>query len=219
VPKSRFHIQQAAQIRAYRAAWKEAGHARAPRVSVSRSIVAIMDDRDRIYFGRGGDDDDQIGFISPETEAIFGRSYAAEPEVLIEQLRTDEAIMEAIAEALALFLTRFDAAMKYLRDQRPIEQELQGKSRGANEKICAAIYSAFPLPNIRSTHAGPPLQTGAQDRVRASQVSATQPRRAATFLYPASSTRIIPGNPASQTNGLAHQISRANATAASAPPN
>lgn len=90
-----FHIQQAAQIRAYRAAWKEAGHARAPRVSVSRSIVAIMDDRDRIYFGRGGDDDDQIGFISPETEAIFGRSYAAEPDVLIEQLRTDEAIMEA----------------------------------------------------------------------------------------------------------------------------
>lgn len=90
-----FHIQQAAQIRAYRAAWQEAGHGRAPRVSVSRSIVAIMDDRDRMYFGRGGDEDDQIGFISPETEAIFGRSYAAEPDVLIEQLRTDEAIIEA----------------------------------------------------------------------------------------------------------------------------
>ena len=42
-----FHIQQAAQIRAYRSAWKEAGHEREPRVSVSRSIVAIMDDRDR----------------------------------------------------------------------------------------------------------------------------------------------------------------------------
>src|SRR3954465_14937858 len=48
-----FHIQQAAQIRAYRAAWKEAGHTREPRVSVSRNIVAIMDDRDRHYFGRG----------------------------------------------------------------------------------------------------------------------------------------------------------------------
>src|SRR5258705_4396350 len=69
-----FHIQQANQIRAYRSAWKEAGHARAPRVSVSRSIIAIMDDRDRAYFGRGGDEDDQIGFISPETQAIFGRS-------------------------------------------------------------------------------------------------------------------------------------------------
>src|ERR1700712_3499839 len=42
-----FHIQQAAQIRAYRAAWKEAGHEREPRVSVSRSIIAIMNDRDR----------------------------------------------------------------------------------------------------------------------------------------------------------------------------
>ncbi|MET3841904.1 alkanesulfonate monooxygenase SsuD/methylene tetrahydromethanopterin reductase-like flavin-dependent oxidoreductase (luciferase family) [Bradyrhizobium sp. OAE829] len=90
-----FHIQQAAQIRAYRSAWKEAGHAREPRVSVSRSIIAIMDDRDRAYFGRGGDADDQIGFISPETQAIFGRSYAAEPDVLIEQLRKDEAINEA----------------------------------------------------------------------------------------------------------------------------
>jgi alkanesulfonate monooxygenase SsuD/methylene tetrahydromethanopterin reductase-like flavin-dependent oxidoreductase (luciferase family) len=29
-----FHVQQARQIRAYRAAWKEAGHTRAPRVSV-----------------------------------------------------------------------------------------------------------------------------------------------------------------------------------------
>ena len=90
-----FHIQQAAQIRAYRSAWKEAGHAREPRVSVSRSIIAIMDDRDRAYFGRGGGDDDQIGFIDPRTEAIFGRSYAAEPDVLIEQLGKDEAIMEA----------------------------------------------------------------------------------------------------------------------------
>ena len=46
-----FHVQQAAQIRAFRAAWKEAGHSRAPRVSVSRSIFALVDDRDRAYFG------------------------------------------------------------------------------------------------------------------------------------------------------------------------
>ena len=89
-----FHVQQAAQIKAYRAAWKEAGHERVPRVSVSRSIFAIMDDRDRAYFGRG-DDEDQIGFIDPQTRAIFGRGYAAEPDVLIEQLKKDEAIMEA----------------------------------------------------------------------------------------------------------------------------
>ncbi|WBV44530.1 LLM class flavin-dependent oxidoreductase [Pseudoroseomonas cervicalis] len=90
-----FHIQQAKQIRAYRAAWKEAGHAREPRVSVSRSIFPLLDDRDRAYFGRGGKEQDQIGFIDENTRAIFGRGYAAEPEALVEQLRGDEAIAEA----------------------------------------------------------------------------------------------------------------------------
>ncbi|HWZ37941.1 MAG TPA: LLM class flavin-dependent oxidoreductase [Bradyrhizobium sp.] len=90
-----FHVQQAAQIRAYRAAWKEAGHTREPRVSVSRSILALMDDRDRAYFGSGREDEDQIGFLDPRTRTIFGRSYAAEPDVLIEHLRKDDAIAEA----------------------------------------------------------------------------------------------------------------------------
>src|SRR6201746_455509 len=58
-----FHVQQAEQIRAYRAAWKEAGHKREPRSSVSRSIFALMDDRDRMYFGRGDEGDDQIGYL------------------------------------------------------------------------------------------------------------------------------------------------------------
>lgn len=90
-----FHVQQAAQIRAYRSAWKEAGHAREPRVSVSRSIFALLDDRDRAYFGRGAEERDQVGFIDDKTRAIFGRSYAAEPDVLIEQLKKDQAIAEA----------------------------------------------------------------------------------------------------------------------------
>ena len=90
-----FHVQQAAQIRIFRAAWKEAGHTRAPRVSVSRSIFALIDDRDRAYFGRGGQETDQIGFLGEPRQAIFGRSYAAEPDVLIEQLRQDDAIAEA----------------------------------------------------------------------------------------------------------------------------
>ncbi|WJS86781.1 LLM class flavin-dependent oxidoreductase [Paracoccus sp. TOH] len=89
-----FHVQQAEQIRAYREAWAAAGHKRTPRVSVSRSIFALMDDRDRMYFGRGGKESDQIGFIE-ETRAIFGRGYAAEPERLIEELRGDEGIAEA----------------------------------------------------------------------------------------------------------------------------
>ena len=89
------HIQQAAQIRAFRAAWKEAGHKRIPRVSVGRSIFALLDDRDRGYFGQGSKEEDQIGFLDQNTRAIFGRSYAAEPDILIEQLRKDEAIAEA----------------------------------------------------------------------------------------------------------------------------
>jgi alkanesulfonate monooxygenase SsuD/methylene tetrahydromethanopterin reductase-like flavin-dependent oxidoreductase (luciferase family) len=90
-----FHVQQAEQIRAFHAAWKEAGHAREPRVSVSRSIFALVDDRDRVYFGRGGEEKDQVGFIDEKTRAIFGRSYAAEPDILVEQLKKDEAIAEA----------------------------------------------------------------------------------------------------------------------------
>ncbi|HEY7228912.1 MAG TPA: LLM class flavin-dependent oxidoreductase [Pseudolabrys sp.] len=89
-----FHVQQAEQIRIYRAAWKEAGHARTPRISVSRSIFALVDDRDRMYFGRG-ESEDQIGMLSATERAIFGKSYAAEPDALIEQVKEDEAITEA----------------------------------------------------------------------------------------------------------------------------
>jgi len=90
-----FHVQQANQIRVFRAACKEAGHTRTPRVSVSRSIFALIDDRDRAYFGRGEQDGDQFGYIDGPRRAVFGRSYAAEPDVLIEQLKEDEAIAEA----------------------------------------------------------------------------------------------------------------------------
>jgi alkanesulfonate monooxygenase SsuD/methylene tetrahydromethanopterin reductase-like flavin-dependent oxidoreductase (luciferase family) len=89
------HLQQAAQIRAFRKAWAEAGHARSPRVSVSRSIFPIMNDVDRAYFGSDEEQTDQIGFLDATTRAVFGRGYAAEPDVLIEQLRKDDAIAEA----------------------------------------------------------------------------------------------------------------------------
>lgn len=90
-----FHIQQARQIRAYRDAWQAAGHARTPRVSVSRSIFALMNATDRAYFGASREGGDQIGYLDEKTRAIFGRSYAAEPEALIAQLAKDEAIAEA----------------------------------------------------------------------------------------------------------------------------
>ena len=94
------HVQQRKQIEIYREAWKEAGHQREPRVSVSRSIFALVDDRDQAYFGRDARDQDYVGFIDANTRAIFGRSYAAEPDALIKQLAHDEAI--AAADTLLL---------------------------------------------------------------------------------------------------------------------
>jgi len=95
-----FHVIQARHIGAFREAWREAGHEREPRVSVSRSIFALVSDMDRAYFGRGDNGGDQIGFIEANTRAVFGRTYAAEPEVLISQLAQDEAI--AAADTLLL---------------------------------------------------------------------------------------------------------------------
>jgi alkanesulfonate monooxygenase SsuD/methylene tetrahydromethanopterin reductase-like flavin-dependent oxidoreductase (luciferase family) len=90
-----FHELQAEQIRIFRDAWTAAGHERQPRVSVSRSIFALVDDRDRTYFGRSGQERDQVGYIDAQTKAIFGRSYAAEPDVLVKQLAEDTAIQAA----------------------------------------------------------------------------------------------------------------------------
>ena len=90
-----FHVQQAEQIRLYRDAWKKAGHQREPRVSVSRSIFAIVNEEDDYLFGQQGNSEDQVGNIEQGKRAIFGRSYAAEPDQLIKQLAEDEAIQEA----------------------------------------------------------------------------------------------------------------------------
>jgi alkanesulfonate monooxygenase SsuD/methylene tetrahydromethanopterin reductase-like flavin-dependent oxidoreductase (luciferase family) len=94
-----FHMQQAEQIAAFRAAFAEAGHTRTPRVSVSRSIFALINDTDRAYFG-GDQSQDQFGYIEPGKQAVFGRSYAAEPDKLIEELKQDTAI--AAADTLLL---------------------------------------------------------------------------------------------------------------------
>ena len=90
-------MQQAAQIRAYRAAWKEAGHTREPRVSVSAaassrwSTIATAPISAAASAEAGPDRHSSTA----KTRAIFGRSYAAEPDVLIAELKGDEAIAEA----------------------------------------------------------------------------------------------------------------------------
>jgi alkanesulfonate monooxygenase SsuD/methylene tetrahydromethanopterin reductase-like flavin-dependent oxidoreductase (luciferase family) len=94
-----FHQLQAEQIERFRKAWADAGHTREPRVSVSRSIFPIVNDLDRAYFGRDGDLQDRVGFIDGGV-ARFGKTYAGEPEQLIEQLAYDEAI--AAADTLLL---------------------------------------------------------------------------------------------------------------------
>ena len=90
-----FHELQAEQIRLFRAAWAAAGHEREPRVSVSRSIFALVDDRDRAYFGGRDEGADHVGYIDEQTKAIFGRSYAAEPDELVASLAQDTAIEAA----------------------------------------------------------------------------------------------------------------------------
>jgi alkanesulfonate monooxygenase SsuD/methylene tetrahydromethanopterin reductase-like flavin-dependent oxidoreductase (luciferase family) len=94
------HVQQAEQIAAFHAAWREAGHEREPRTSVSRSIFPLVDDRDVAYFGRGHEDRDHIGYLDETTRAVFGRTYSGEPDALVEQLRADTAI--AAADTLLL---------------------------------------------------------------------------------------------------------------------
>jgi alkanesulfonate monooxygenase SsuD/methylene tetrahydromethanopterin reductase-like flavin-dependent oxidoreductase (luciferase family) len=94
------HVQQSEQIRAFREAWRSAGHEGEPRVSVSRSIFPLVDDRDRAYFGRSRQESDQIGYLDETTRAVFGRTYAAEPDALVEQLAADTAI--AAADTLLL---------------------------------------------------------------------------------------------------------------------
>jgi alkanesulfonate monooxygenase SsuD/methylene tetrahydromethanopterin reductase-like flavin-dependent oxidoreductase (luciferase family) len=90
-----FHELQREQIDMFRAAYKEAGHTGTPRVSVSRSVFPLVSDKDRAYFGlRSDDSHDQIGVIDG-LRSTFGKTYAAEPDVLIEQLKADEAVMAA----------------------------------------------------------------------------------------------------------------------------
>ncbi|GFZ76295.1 LLM class flavin-dependent oxidoreductase [Nesterenkonia alkaliphila] len=94
------HIQQAEQIRIFREEWarqNEAGHGHGfePRVSVSRSIIPVVSDQDRAYFLGQRDSSDTFGMIDEKTRAVFGRSYTAEPDELVEELAKDTAIQEA----------------------------------------------------------------------------------------------------------------------------
>ena len=89
-----FHQLQAEQIERFRKTWADAQHSHEPRVSVSRSIFPIVNETDRAYFGRQTDGQDQVGYIDGGI-ARFGKSYAGEPDQLIEELAADTAIAAA----------------------------------------------------------------------------------------------------------------------------
>jgi alkanesulfonate monooxygenase SsuD/methylene tetrahydromethanopterin reductase-like flavin-dependent oxidoreductase (luciferase family) len=94
-----FHQLQAEQIQRFRDTWKVAGHDRAPRVSVSRSIFPIVSDLDRQLFWHERGGTDQVGWLDGGN-ARFGKTYADEPDKLVAELAEDEAV--AAADTLLL---------------------------------------------------------------------------------------------------------------------
>jgi len=89
-----FDELQAEQIERYRAAWAAAGWQREPRVSVSRSVMPLVTDLDRQYFGDGRGSGDSVGLLEG-VRSRFGRSYVGEPDQLAEELSKDAAVREA----------------------------------------------------------------------------------------------------------------------------
>jgi alkanesulfonate monooxygenase SsuD/methylene tetrahydromethanopterin reductase-like flavin-dependent oxidoreductase (luciferase family) len=89
-----FDQLQAEQIARFRAAWSAAGWEREPRVSVSRSVLPIVTDLDRQYFGGDRPEDDQVGILEG-VRARFGKSYVGTPDRLAEELAKDVAVQEA----------------------------------------------------------------------------------------------------------------------------
>jgi alkanesulfonate monooxygenase SsuD/methylene tetrahydromethanopterin reductase-like flavin-dependent oxidoreductase (luciferase family) len=65
-------------------------------VSVSRSIVPLIDEESRRYFGLRAQADarDQVGHLDGGL-ARFGRSYIGEPSRLVEELSRDAAVAAA----------------------------------------------------------------------------------------------------------------------------
>jgi alkanesulfonate monooxygenase SsuD/methylene tetrahydromethanopterin reductase-like flavin-dependent oxidoreductase (luciferase family) len=90
-----FDELQAEQIAIFRSAWAEAGWTHEPRVSVSRSVIPIVTDEDRAYFGaRRGENSDQLGYLDG-AYARFGRSYTGEPDQIADELARDVAVQAA----------------------------------------------------------------------------------------------------------------------------
>jgi alkanesulfonate monooxygenase SsuD/methylene tetrahydromethanopterin reductase-like flavin-dependent oxidoreductase (luciferase family) len=89
-----FSELQAEQIEIFRSAWAAAGWEREPRVSVSRSVLPIVTDEDRRYFGARPGTSDQLGYLDGGI-ARFGRTYSGAPDVIAADIAEDRAVREA----------------------------------------------------------------------------------------------------------------------------
>ncbi|NVM97246.1 LLM class flavin-dependent oxidoreductase, partial [Arthrobacter sp. SDTb3-6] len=91
-----FDQLQAEQIQVFRDEWAEHGHGFTPRVSVSRSVIPVVDDVDRMYFGlrSQAQNKDQVGMIDGLLSR-FGKSYMGDPEDIARDLAADAAVQAA----------------------------------------------------------------------------------------------------------------------------
>ncbi|MDQ0278575.1 alkanesulfonate monooxygenase SsuD/methylene tetrahydromethanopterin reductase-like flavin-dependent oxidoreductase (luciferase family) [Arthrobacter silviterrae] len=91
-----FDQLQAEQIQLFRDEWAAQGHDFTPRVSVSRSVIPVVDDVDRMYFGlrSQAENKDQVGMIDGLLSR-FGKSYMGDPEDIARDLAADAAVQAA----------------------------------------------------------------------------------------------------------------------------
>lgn len=91
-----FDQLQSEQIQLFRDAWTTAGHSFTPRVSVSRSVIPIVDDEDRHYFALSAlrETRDQVGVLDGAMSR-FGKSYIGEPDQIAAELAEDDAVRAA----------------------------------------------------------------------------------------------------------------------------
>ena len=142
---------QAEQISRYHAAWKEAGYSWTFRVSVSRSIFPLLSAKDRGMYGLEAYSTDQVGHLDSGV-ATFGRSYAASPDELIEQLKADPAI--AAADTLLLTipnqlgfkenLSIISNFAKYVAPELGATKSQQGRNRRYKKRGKYNKHASFP---------------------------------------------------------------------------
>lgn len=119
-----FDQLQAEQLRIFKQAWADAGHEGTPRTSVSRSIIPIIDEESRHYFGlrAQAESQDQVGILDGAVSR-FGKSYIGEPDKIAEELAKDEAVAEA--DTLMVTIPNMLGVDFNLRQLEAIVQEIK----------------------------------------------------------------------------------------------